>query len=287
MSRRESSPHSRSRDSSPSYASRSTHESRKGRHLDHKMDKVLDMLDDLRSSFRQEFTSVHRNIQELQQFHQDHDSSLSALSRRVEQLEQSRVSGEPPAKRRSGWEPAATVPARDPQPAGPSSSSNLPLRPRVTLSGFKQKRSVDEFKEVVQELFGRLEGIKLSCKMLFADSVRMEFDNMEEAKRFRERVLREKPSHEGAQIYCNFVLPWKESRAGFLGREARRQALVLLGEPPNGALRLCSRSHTLFLRREVLLHVDATSLQLVRGPAWPEEHEWPDFVAKIEGRSRG
>ena len=110
---------------------------------------------------------------------------------------------------------------------------------------------------------------------------------MEEAKCFKERVVRERPVHEGATIYCNFVLPWRESRAGYLARESRRQLLPLLGDLTPGALRLCSKSNTLFLKRQVALYVDASNLQLARGPAWPEEHDWNTFIAAVEGKSRG
>ena len=68
------------------------------------MDKVLDVLADLRSSIRDEFALVHRNVQELQQSHQDHDRSLASLSSRLDRLEQSHepaASIDRPAKRRA------------------------------------------------------------------------------------------------------------------------------------------------------------------------------------------
>ena len=167
MSRRESSASRSRRSSVDSQDTRSTHDGRRGRHLDHKMDKVLDVLADLRSSIREEFSLVHRNVQELQQSHQDHDRSLATLSSRIDLLEQSNkqsVSSERPAKRRTHEQlppDTASVPAT--QPVGSGSA----LRPRVTLSGFKTKHSVEEYGQVLQELFGKLEGVKLSCKMLY------------------------------------------------------------------------------------------------------------------------
>ena len=257
--------------------------------MDRKLDKILDAMSDFRSDIRTEFAGVHQNIQDLQQGQQAFEGALVRLSARMDAFEQHAAGAssagpaqaDAPKRRRHGFDDATPVRQQD------SSKEDFPLRPRVTLSGFKERHTLDEFTTIIKELFGEMEGLRLSTKMLYYNSVRLEFETMQKAKDFKTKVMREKPVYAGAPLFCNFVLPWKESRHGFLARESRRQLSLLLPDATPGAIRLCPRSNTVFYKRGVALYVDDKSGILLQGPAWPEEHVWADFVLAVEGKAHG
>ena len=271
------------RSSVDSETTRSTHshdERRHNRALDRKLDKLLDGFSDFRRDIKAKFTGVHRDIQDIQQAHLSFEGALSRLSTRLEVIERASVNADDDdlcAKRRrqqraGGNESSqASAAVAAPAVAAPRAPSREPLRPRVTLSGFADRHSVEEYGDIITELFGELEDIKISCKMLFHNSVQIEFATLAKAKTFREKIIREKPSFEGKALFCNFVLPWKESRMGFLAREAKRQLGRQMADLPDGSIRLCARSNTIFFRHAVAAYVDEKSMALVAGPAWPRE----------------
>ena len=93
--------------------------------------------------------------------------------------------------------------------------------------------------------------------------------------------------YRGKPLFCNYVLPWRASRLGSLAREAKRQLSSLLPDLTPGALRLCARSNTIFLKRAVAVYADEKTLALAAGPAWPSTLDWATFVATVEGQAHG
>ena len=154
-------------------------------------------------------------------------------------------SDEPFAKRPGEHVLPAQGPAPSMEPGG--GGSGALLRPRVTLSGLKSKSTVEEYANIVQELFGKLEGVKYSCKMFYYEAV---------------SLTRWRRPNDSKKVLCENARPMN----------------WILGQ---------RRSSTLFLRRAVVLRVDVTNVQLTCGPAWPEEHDWDKFIEAVEGKSRG
>eukprot|EP00971_Amphidinium_carterae_P012878 253789-Amphidinium_carterae.2 len=240
-------------------------------------------------------TAVADGISGLKQIQEKQSARLSALE------EANRSMADKLKKLESGGVRAASVPPlrasvfapRDPLSAGSriwgqdgapnhdrrAASEHAPRSDDVErrarqciLSGFKERFTIGEFKELIPKLVDKEnntlalpQAVTFSSNELFSDKIRLEFSTEWDRRTYMGSFITGQPKYGGAAIYCNRVL----DKSDAIGNK----------------LRICPRAHILYLDRMVAFFVDREDKPQC-GAGWPSGISFDEFLAG-QGKHRG
>eukprot|EP00971_Amphidinium_carterae_P010155 200354-Amphidinium_carterae.4 len=160
-----------------------------------------------------------------------------------------------------------------PSSQGPSAGTDSQewRKRTVVLSGFETRRTIQEFKAIAGTQLRIPEGAKLLTRSKFASVCSIELETPVQAKSLIEDFKASARIVDQRRVYANPSLPPAAARRGWMLRAARRS---LLAYDDQLALSVCTRSDTLFVKRDEVFYI--------RGDKAYFTDKWPAEVCKAE-----
>eukprot|EP00971_Amphidinium_carterae_P297783 5916451-Amphidinium_carterae.2 len=264
----------------------------------------------LRETVNESMASVHSSISTLEQNVQ---RSVSSLEARVCALEQANRTQSTDAPRTQDMAAASEQPSSGPRPRsvdheprrgglvqrGAPRARSLPRnqgstvafsvntqgstnpepaaqewrKRTVVLSGFDTKRTIQEYKAIASSQLNLPEGARVLTRAKFSITCNVELESPEHAKALIDSFRQQARVVDNKRIFANpsLSLHPAAARRGWMVRTARR---VLLSHDDKLQLSICTRSDTLYLRREEIFYV--------RGDQVFFTDSWPSHVPKAD-----